>query len=170
MNQPAPPPASSRGPAGNPYGSYVNNSPAGPAGGHAAGYPEDRARTDTGYGSYPAAADTGYPDPPFRPPAGSDPAAGRPGQDSGWHAAPPPAAPDISADPASHYFYTGGSGYPDAAGYGAGRPAADPGYPAGYTEPAEPVTGTYNGGGYADGYGTDPYDPDGYGGYQPRQA
>jgi hypothetical protein len=134
----APPPVPSRGPAGNPYGSYVDSSPA---------TTEDRARPDTGYGSYPTDPGTGYPEAPW-----------------------PPAAPDPATDPASHYLYTGGSGYPDAAGYGAGRPAVDAGYPATPPEPTGYVPDAYNGAGYADGYSTDPYDPDAYGGYRPRQA
>jgi hypothetical protein len=174
--RPAAPSAPSRAPAGNPYGSYVDSTPAAPTGGPTAGYPQDRARADVGYGSYPPAAGGGYPEPPFRPPAGPDPAmAGPPGRSDGWHSAPPPAAADFPTDPASQYLYTGGSGYPDATGYAAGPPA-DAGYQAdypqapGYPEPASYPDGAYNGGGYDDGYGTDPYGPDGYGGYRPRQA
>jgi hypothetical protein len=147
----APPPVPSRGPTGNPYGSYVDSAAGATTGGHTAGYPEDRARTEAGYGSYPTAPSPGY-------------------VDSGWHSAPPPAAPDSAADPASHYLYTGGSGYPDASGYDAGLPAPDASYPADYPEPAGYAAGAYNGAGYADGYSTDPYDPDAYGGYRPRQA
>lgn len=97
------------------------------------------------------------------------------GRSDGWHSAPPPAAPDFPTDPASHYLYTGGSGYPADAGYPA-DPPADANYQAGYPQPAGyPQSagypeGAYNGVGYADGYGTDPYGPDGYEGYRPRQA
>jgi hypothetical protein len=199
-----PPPLSPRGPAGNPYGSYVDGAPTSATGAatgsHAVGYPEDRTRTDGAYGNYSAGTGAGYHGPPpLRQPAAPDPAGGLPGQDSGWHAAPPPAAPDF-AEPTGHYLYTGGSGYPDAAGYGAALPAADTSYQTGYAEPAsyaeptghaEPAghaepTGyaepanyaepagyagdAYNGARYADGYSTDPYDPDAYGGYPPRQA
>jgi hypothetical protein len=178
----APPPAPPRAPTGNPYGSYVDSAPAA-TGSHAAGYPEDRSRADGRYGGYPASSGLGYPEPPVRQPTGPDPAGSLPGRDSGWHSAPLPAGPDASADPASHYLYTGGTGYPDTAGYGAGPAAAEPGYPpagyadpagyaepAGYADPAGYATGPYNGAGYPDGYGTDPYDPDAYGGYRPRQA
>ena len=162
--RPAPRPTLPRAPAGNPYGSYVDAAPAAHTGSHAAGYPEDRERLNAGYGGgYPRSAAASYPEPPFRPPTGPDLAVGRPGQDSGWHSAPPPSAPDLPTDPASQYLYTGGSGYPDAAGYAAGFPA-HPSYQAGYPERAD------NGAGYADGYSTDPYGPDGYGGYRPRQA
>jgi hypothetical protein len=101
--------------------------------------------------------------------------AGPPGRSDGWHSAPPPAAADFPTDPASQYLYTGGSGYPDATGYAAGPPAdadyqADYPQAPGYPEPASYPDAAHNGGGYADGYGTDPYGPDGYGGYRPRQA
>jgi len=174
--RPAAPSAPSRAPAGNPYGSYVDNTPGAHTGDPATGYPQDRARADVGYGGYPPAASGGYPEPPFRQPAGSDPAmAGLPGHSDGWHSAPPPAGADFPTDPASQYLYTGGSGYPDTAGYAAGHPADtsyQAGYqqPAGYPEPAGYPDGAHNGVGYADGYGTDPYGPDGYGGYRPRQA
>ena len=171
----APPPASPRAPTGNPYGSYVDNAPAA-TGSHAAGYPEDHTRADAGYGGYPASSGLGYPEPPVRQPTGPDPVGSLPGRDSGWHSAPPAAGPDAPADPASHYLYPGGTGYPDPAGYDGG-PAAEPGYPpagyaepAGYADPAGYTTGPYSGAGYPDGYGTDPYDPDAYGGYRPRQA
>ena len=143
------------------------SAPAAQARGRTGGYPADRERPDAGYGGYtPAAA---YPESPFGQPAGPDPAIGLPGQDSGWHSAPLPSAPDFPTDPASEYLYTGGSGYPDAAGYAAG-PAADASYQAGYAEPASYPEGAHNSAGYADGYGTDPYGPDGYGGYRPGQA
>jgi hypothetical protein len=201
-----PPPLSPRGPAGNPYGSYVDSVPTSATGSNAARYPEDRPQTDGGYGNYPAGTGAGYPGPvPLRQPAAPDPAGSLPGQDSGWHAAPPPATPDF-AEPTGHYLYTGGSGYPDAAGYGAELPPADTSYPAGYADPAgyaeqvsyaepagyaeqvsyaepagyaeqasypEPAGypgDAYNGAPYANGYSTDPYDPDAYGGYPPRQA
>ena len=175
--RPAAPSAPSRAPAGNPYGSYVDSAPTAHTGDPAAGYPQDRTRADVGYGGYPPAASGGYPEPPIRQPAGSDPAmAGLPGHSDGWHSAPPPAAADFPTDPASQYLYTGGSGYPDAAGYAAGLPSADASYqagypqPTGYPEPAGDPDGAHNGVGYPDGYGTDPYGPDGYGGYRPRQA
>src|ERR1035438_955574 len=183
-----PPPLSPRGPGGNPYGSYVDSGPTSATGSHAARYPEDSTRTDGAYGNYSAGTGAGYPGPPpFSQPAAPEPTGNLPGQDNGWHAAPPPAAPDL-AEPTGHYLYPGGSGYPDAAGYGAGLPPAvtshQPGYaepagyadptsyvePTGYAEPAGYAGDAYNGTRYADGYSTDPYDPDAYGGYRPRQA
>jgi hypothetical protein len=167
--QPALPlPTPVRAPAGNPYGSYVDGLRPSQTGSHAAGYQPDRARPAAGYDGYPPPA-SAYPEPPFRQPAGTAPGARTPGRHSGWHAAPPPAAPDYPADPASQYLYTGGSGYPDSAGYAAGQPA-EPSPQAGYPESAGYPEGGYNSTGYADGYSTDPYGPDGYGSYRPRQT
>ncbi len=183
--------------AGNPYGSFVDSAPPPQPENTGPTYPP-AAPAGNGQGGYSGApasgypASSGYPD-PYRPGRDGYPAAASPGsQDpgTGYHPAPPP--------PAAYPYPAGTGGYPDSPGYqnGAGFPASSPyqngsgyrdsneylgsnGYSAGNGQHARPDQAGY-GSRYAEdgqqnprypaGPGTDPYGPDGYGGYHSRQG
>ena len=151
--------------AANPYGSFVDSAapaplPA-PAPAAAPRYPAEPAapapaRNGPAAG-YPAA---GYPDPYGMPSHGYPAAAPPPAADAAmWYPAPTPAP----QPPAAQYPYQSSPG-----GYGAPR-----GHRNRPDQP--PQRGSYRGdlpdnGPYQGGYHTDPYGPDGYGGYHSRQG
>ena len=149
------------------------------------------------YGTGPTAsgypASSGYPD-PYAPGPGRDgyPAAASHGsQDPGttYYSAPPPAAHPYPASSAGYQdgpAYQNGAGYPDSSPYQNGSGYRDSneypgsnGYSAGNGQHAQPGQAGY-GSRYADdgqqnarypaAPGTDPYGPDGYGGYHSRQG
>jgi hypothetical protein len=157
-------PAPQQAAASNPYGSFVDSTPPprpgnpGPAS-PGPQYPPTQPLANGSYRGQGTGPSTAYPD-PYGPPSGGYPSASAgPEQGTGWYSAPPaPAAPQ----PSGEYPYPGTpSGYPGSNGY-----LAQPG-PAGYGS-------TYgngsDGGRYTGGYRSDPYGPDEYGGYHPRQG
>jgi hypothetical protein len=185
--------------AGNPYGSFVDSAPppqadntgptyppAGPAGPAASG----QGSYSTGPASgYPASS--GYPD-PYAPGHDGYPAAASHGsQDPGtaYYSAPPPAAYPYPASNGGYQDspgYQNGASYPDNSPYQNGSGYQDSneypgsnGYSAGNGQHAQPGQAGY-GSRYADdgqqnarypaSPGTDPYGPDGYGGYHSRQG
>jgi hypothetical protein len=189
---PSYPPAAPAAPAGGGQGTYgtvpagngpAGNGPAGngPAGNYPApgGYPDPYAPARDGY---PAAAGHGSQDP-----------------GTAYYSAPPPAAaaqphgaypyPASTGGYQDSPGYQNGAGYPDSTRYqnGAGYPdgndyPASNGYSAGNGQHAQP--GQAGQAGYDSRYaedrqqnarypaapGTDPYGPDGYGGYHSRQG
>jgi hypothetical protein len=180
----APPQPDSTGPT------YPPAAPAAPPGGGQGGYGNGPA------GNYPAPG--GYPDPYAPARDGYPAAAGQGSQDPGtsYYSAPPPAAaaqpPGAYPYPASTGGYQDSPGYQNGAGYpdnsryqnGAGYPDGNDypgsnGYSAGNGQHAQPGQAGYDSR-YADDRqqnarypaapGTDPYGPDGYGGYHSRQG
>ena len=147
--------------AANPYGSFVDSAPPAPAPAAAPRYPAEPAASPPAANGaapgYPAAA---YTDPYGTTGHGYPAAAPQSPADAGtWYPAPTPAP----QPPTAQYPYQPGpDGYGAPGGYGNQPGQADqrdsyPGDQAG--------NGPYQG-----GYHTDPYGPDGYGGYHSRQG
>jgi hypothetical protein len=160
--------------ASNPYGSFVDSAPpprpastgpasTGPANTGPANtgphYPPTQTPASSSYPGYGTGPSAAYPD-PYGPLSSGYPAASaRPELGTGWYSAPPAAA---APQPSAEYPYPDTpSGYPGSNGY-----LAQSG-PAGYdsTYGNGPDGGRYNG-----GHRSDPYGPDEYGGYHPRQG
>jgi hypothetical protein len=158
-------PAPQQAAASNPYGSFVDSTsppprPANP-GPASTGpqYPPTQPPANGSYRGHGTGPSTAYPD-PYGPPSGGYPSASAgPEQGTGWYSAPPaPATPQ----PSGQYPYRGTpTGYPGSDGYLAQPSPADYGstYGSGSDE-----------GRYTGGYRSDPYGPDEYGGYHPRQG
>jgi len=148
---------------GNPYGSYVEPTPA-------ASYPsippagyQDR-QADAGFPVYPG-DHRGYAEPAY------DPAQTvRYPQPSGNGAAGPPGPSSPPAHPADAGGFPQPGGYPEAdyaddGGYGNGYPSQAP-YADSYGNATSGYVPSYP----ADGYPADQYGQDGYGGYPPGQG